>query len=355
MHELTKHSSMKAGLPPGTMIHVGEKRTESVRISLIKYDQEDVKIFENIFPDECQRHTVSRGISWINVTGIHDLKIVETLGGIFDIHPLVLEDIVHAGQRPKVEDHDRYLFIVLKMLMYEQERGQVLAEQVSLIVGENHVISFQETPADVFDPVRQRIFNGKGRKMRTSGSDYLAYALMDAIVDQYFTILEYYGEKVEALQDEVLASPTPSTLETIQGGKRDMIFLRRSVWPLREALATMERGGSSLITQEVVLYIRDVYDHAIQVMDGIEAFRDMLAGTLDIYLSSVSNKMNEVMKVLTIIATIFIPLTFIAGIYGMNFEKMPELKWWWGYPAVMLVMLGLGLAMLLMFKRKLWL
>jgi len=355
MQELTKHSSMKAGLPPGTMIHVGEKRTETVRISLIKYNREQVELLEDVSPDECRLEADFNGMAWINITGIHDLKIVETLGNIFDIHPLVLEDIVHAGQRPKVEDHDRHLFIVLKMLMYERDQEQVLAEQVSLIVGKNYVLSFQETSADVFDPVRKRIFDGKGRKMRNSGSDYLAYSLMDSIVDQYFTILEYYGEKVEALQEEVLASPTPATLGTIQGAKRDMIFLRRSVWPFREALATMERGGSSLITQEVLLYIRDVYDHTIQVIDGIEAFRDMLAGTLDIYLSSVSNKMNEVMKVLTIIATIFIPLTFIAGIYGMNFEAMPELKWWWGYPAVMLVMLGLGLAMLIMFKRKHWL
>jgi magnesium transporter len=355
MHELTKRSSMKAGLPPGTMIHVGEKRTESVKMSLIKYNGEDVEIFEDISPDECKPHADFDGVFWINITGIHDLKIIETLGSVFEIHPLVLEDIVHAGQRPKVEDMDRYLFVVLKMLMYEQGQDQVMAEQVSLIVGENYVLSFQETAADVFDPVRRRIFNGKSRRMRNSGSDYLAYALMDAIVDQYFTILEYYGEKVEALQEEVLASPTTATLGTIQGAKRDMIFLRRSVWPLREALSTMERGGSSLMTQEVTLYIRDVYDHTIQVMDGIETFRDMLAGTLDIYLSSVSNRMNEVMKVLTIIATIFIPLTFIAGIYGMNFEHMPELKWLWSYPAIMLFMLCLGLVMLLMFKKKHWL
>jgi magnesium transporter len=346
---------LKAGLPPGTMIHVGEKRTESVTISLIKYNQEEVEIFEGTSPGECKSDSAFNGVAWINVTGIHDLKIVETLGRIFDLHPLVLEDIVHAGQRPKVEDHERYLFIVLKMLMYEREQEQVLAEQVSLIVGENYVLSFQETAADVFDPVRNRIASGKGRKMRRSGSDYLAYALMDSIVDQYFTILEHYGEKVEALQEEVLASPTPGTLGTIQEAKRDMVLLRRSVWPLREALSTMERGGSSLITQEVVLYLRDVYDHTIQVIDGIEAFRDTLAGTLDIYLSSVSNKMNEVMKVLTIIATIFIPLTFIAGIYGMNFETMPELKWGWGYPAVMLIMLGLALVMLVLFKRKHWL
>ncbi|HDR14382.1 MAG TPA: magnesium/cobalt transporter CorA [Desulfobacteraceae bacterium] len=355
MHELTKRSSMKAGLPPGTMIHVGEKRTESVKMSLIKYNGEGVEIFEDISPDECKPHADFDGVFWINITGIHDLKIIETLGSVFEIHPLVLEDIVHAGQRPKVEDMDRYLFVVLKMLMYEQGQDQVMAEQVSLIVGENYVLSFQETAADVFDPVRRRIFNGKSRRMRNSGSDYLAYALMDAIVDQYFTILEYYGEKVEALQEEVLASPTTATLGTIQGAKRDMIFLRRSVWPLREALSTMERGGSSLMTQEVTLYIRDVYDHTIQVMDGIETFRDMLAGTLDIYLSSVSNRMNEVMKVLTIIATIFIPLTFIAGIYGMNFEHMPELKWLWSYPAIMLFMLCLGLVMLLMFKKKHWL
>jgi magnesium transporter len=265
-----------------------------------------------------------------------------------------LEDIVHTGQRPKMEEFDDYLFVVLKMLVYDDKENEVLSEQVSLVLGKDFVISFQESEGDVFNAVRERIRTDKGR-IRKMGCDYLAYRLIDAIVDQYFVVLEKFGEQIEFLQEAVLSAPSPEILEAIQETKREVIFLRRYVWPLREAISGLQRGESDLVSDNVQLYLRDVYDHTIQVIDSIETFRDMISGTMDVYLSSVSNKMNEVMKVLTIMATIFIPLTFIAGVYGMNFEYMPELKWRAGYFIVWIVMIILGILMLIGFKRKKWL
>jgi magnesium transporter len=285
------------------------------------------------------------------VTGIHDVKIIEEFGKAFNIHPLLLEDILHTDQRPKLEEFDDFLFITLRILSYDEANNELLSEQVSLILGSNFIISFQEREGDVFNPVRMRIKNAKGR-IKKKGCDYLAYALIDAVVDHYFLVLEKYGEKIEILQEEVLSHPTPDTLQVIQRTKRDMIFLRKSVWPLREVINVLQRGESALISDNVIIYLRDVYDHTIQVIDSIETFRDMISGTLDVYLSSVSNKMNEVMKVLTIVATIFIPLTFIAGIYGMNFKYMPELEWYWGYPIALGVMVLLVGMMLLWFRRK---
>jgi magnesium transporter len=240
------------------------------------------------------------------------------------------------------------------MLDYDREESKIKVEQVSLILGENFVISFQETEGDIFNPIRERVRNNKGR-VRKMGADYLAYVLIDAVVDNYFLILEALGEQIESMEEELVANPTPETLQTIHNLKREMIFLRKSVWPLRELISGLERGESALIRESTGIYLRDVYDHTIQVIDTVETFRDMLSGMLDIYLSSVSNRMNEVMKVLTIIATIFIPLTFLAGIYGMNFEFMPELRWHWSYPLVWCVMIVIGVAMIFYFKRKKWL
>jgi len=335
-------------------VHIGEKRSENVHISLIDYDEQQVEEKSDLSVEACTPFKASPTVTWVNVTGLHNIPIVEAFGKVFDIHPLVLEDVVHTGQRPKMEDMGDYLFIVLKMLSHTNGENTFEAEQLSLIVGSNFVISFQEHEGDVFQPIRDRIHMGKGR-IRKSGSDYLAYTLMDAIVDNYFIILENIGEKIEILQESVLSEPDPAHLREIQGLRREMAFLRRSIWPLREAINALQRTESPLIGETVVPYLRDVYDHTIQVIETIEALRDAISSTLDIYLSSLSNKMNEVMKVLTIIATIFIPLTFIAGIYGMNFKYMPELEWHWGYPAIWLVMLILGGLMLLGFRRKNWL
>jgi len=349
-----KKSSKKAGLPPGTLVHIGEKRTEKVRIDLIDYDDLHVEERPDLSVEACSPFKASPTVTWVNVTGIHDIAVIEAFGRTFDIHPLVLEDVVHTGQRPKMEDMGGYLYIVLKMLSHTNGENTFEPEQLSLIVGSNFVISFQEREGDVFQPIRDRIHTGKGR-IRKSGSDYLAYTLMDAIVDNYFVILENMGEKIEILQESVLTEPDPENLREIQELRREMAFLRRSIWPLREAINALLRTDSSLIGESVAPYLRDVYDHTIQVIENIETLRDAISSTLDIYLSSLSNKMNEVMKVLTIIATIFIPLTFIAGVYGMNFKYMPELEWHWGYPAVCLLMLILGVLMLLGFKRKKWL
>ena len=353
MLRLFKKSSKTAGLPPGTLVHIGERKTDRVTIEIIDYDEAHFEHKVDATIEDCTHFKEKPTITWFNVIGIHDVGRIEKLGTLFEIHPLILEDIVHTGQRPKLQDLEDYLFLTFKMIDYEEAENEILAEQVSLILGPNFAISFQEAEGDIFNPVRDRIRNGKGR-IRKMGSDYLAYGLMDAIVDSHFAVLEKIGEQIEILQEEVLSNPTPQTLEAIHELKREMIFLRKSVWPLREAVSGLERSESPLITDSVRIYLRDVYDHTIQIIDSVETFRDMTAGTLDVYLSSVSNRMNEVMKVLTIIATIFIPLSFIAGVYGMNFEHMPELKWHWAYPLVWLVMVGLGAVMLIAFRRKKW-
>lgn len=343
----------KVGLPPGTLVHIGKKTTEKIKITVIDYDETHIQEKEVKAIKECIPFKDAPTVTWINIDGIHNLDIIQELGAAFDIHPLTLEDIVHTGQRPKIEDFTDYLFLVLKMFYFDENR-RIRAEQISLLLGPQFVISFQEREGDVFDPVRERIKNGKSH-VRKMSSDYLAYALIDAIVDNYFTILEVLGEEIEEIQEELVADPTTEMLQIIQTLKREVIMLRRSVWPLREVVNKLERGESVLIKESTSIYLRDVYDHTIRVMDTIETFRDMLSGMLDIYLSSISNKLNQIMKVLTIIATIFIPLTFITGLYGMNFKYMPELAWEWGYPVILAIMGCIGIFMLLYFKKEKWL
>lgn len=350
-----KKTSRMSGLPPGTLVHIGEKKTEKAKISIIDYDESQFQEKEAKKVEDCFPFKEKPTVTWINVYGIHEVDMIEKLGTHFDVHPLVLEDIMNTGQRPKMEDFESYAFLVLKMLHYDEKANKIHAEQISLILGPHFVISFQETEGDVFGPIRERIRNAKGR-IRKMGADYLAYSLLDAIVDSYFIIMEKLGENIEDTEEQLVTDPRPETLHTIHNLKREMIFLRKSVWPLRELISGLERGASSLIQESTGVYLRDVYDHTIQVIDTIESFRDMVSGMLDIYLSSVSNRMNEVMKVLTIIATIFIPLTFIVGIYGMNFENMPELRWHWAYPEVFwLAIIVIAGFMAFYFKRKKWL
>jgi magnesium transporter len=292
-------------------------------------------------------------VSWINADGVHDVKLVEALGHGLGLHPLVMEDILNTDQRPKVEAYGDYLYIVIKMLHFDGETREIRPEQVSLILGRHFVLSLQERPEDVFEGVRQRLRSG--RRIRLMGADYLAYSLLDAIVDNYFFLLEKFGDQVELLEEELITSPTPATLSQIHHFKREMLLLRKAVWPLREVLSSLTRDDNPLISAETRLFLRDVHDHTIHVIDNIETLRDLLAGMIDIYLSSVSNRMNEIMKVLTIMATIFIPLTFIAGVYGMNFEYMPELHWRWAYPLVLLVMIGSACGLLLFFRFRKWL
>jgi len=354
MSRLIKRISEKAGLPPGTLVHVGEEKVEKTKITMLNYDELHLQEEELETIDECLPVKDRPTVRWINVDGLHQVEILETIGGCFGLHPLVLEDILNTGQRPKMEDFGDYIYIVLKMLHSEDENDEIAEEQLSLILGPSFVLSFQEREGDVFSAIRERIRNGRGR-IRKMGADYLAYALLDSVVDNYFIVLEKLGEKIEFLEEELVANPTTETLHIIHGLKRDMIFLRKSVWPLREIISGLERGESALIQESTGVYLRDVYDHTIQVIDTVETFRDIISGMLDIYLSSVSNRMNEVMKVLTIIATIFIPLTLVVGVYGMNFQYMPELGWRWGYPIVWLVMLAIGGLMLVYFRRKRWL
>lgn len=349
-----RKASKKVGLSPGSLVHVGEKKVEKVRIRVFDYDETQLQEKEIPTIEECFPFKDTPTVTWINIDGLHDIGLIERVGKHFGLHPLVLEDIVHTDQRPKIEDHGDHLFLVLTLLQYDKVTKEVKGEQLSLIIGSNFVISFQERVGDFFDPVRARIRNGKGR-IRKMKADYLAYALVDAAVDHYFAILEKLGERIEGMEGELVADPKPEKLQEIHSLKRELIYLRKSVWPLREVISTLEREESSLIQDSTALFLRDLYDHTIQVIDTVETFRDMVAGLLDIYLSSVSNRMNEVMKVLTLVATIFIPLTFIAGIYGMNFEFMPELKWHWGYPAVCLIMVFVVVAMVSFFKRKRWL
>ncbi|MFH1338894.1 MAG: magnesium/cobalt transporter CorA [Candidatus Omnitrophota bacterium] len=348
-----KRKSKKARLVPGISVYPEDRKTGGIRITVIDYDEnqfqeKEIKTVEECFPFK-DRPTVT----WVNIDGIHNPGILEKIGAHFNIHPLVLEDIATIEQRPKMEDYQDYIFVVFKMLYYDEKENEIRVEQVSVILGANFVISFQEKEGDVFNPIRERIRNAKGR-IRKMGADYLAYSLLDAVVDNYFLVMERLGEKVEGIEEELVNSPAPQTLQIIQGLKRDMIFLRKSVWPLRELISGLQRAESELIQKSTQIFLRDVYDHTIQVIDTVESLRDMVSGMLDIYLSSISNKMNEVMKVLTIIATIFMPLTFIAGIYGMNFRFMPELQWPWGYFMVLLIMIAVTISMIVYFKRKRW-
>jgi magnesium transporter len=349
-----KRRSKKAGLPPGTLVHIGEKKVGELKITLIDYDETQFQEREFKTVEQCFPFRDKPTVTWINVEGVHEVEVVEKLGDCFELHSLVLEDILNTDQRPKMEVYGDYLYIVLKMLYGNDPNYSVESEQVSLILGSNFVISFQEgREGDVFDPVRERIRSGKGQ-IRKMGSDYLAYSLIDTIVDNYFLILENLGEKIELVEEALMTHPTTTTIQEIQKFKNVMIFLRRVVWPLREVVSGLGRKESPLIKETTEIYLRDVYDHTVQVMDTIEVYREMLSGMVDIYLSSVSNRLNSVMKVLTIIATIFMPLTFIAGIYGMNFKYMPELEWRWGYAAVWIIVIIIGVSMLIYFKKKKW-
>jgi magnesium transporter len=355
MPQAVSKRSDKSGLPPGTLVHVGVPRAEEPRITAMVYDgsqllEEELETIGDAFP-----LGEAPTVAWINVDGIHRVEVVEELGQRLGLHPLVLEDILNPEQRPKMEDLGDYLYMVVKMLDWDDARGEMTTEQMSVLVGANYVVSLQEHPGgDVLDPIRVRIREAKG-SIREEGPDYLAYAILDGVVDRYFGVLEGLGEKVEDLEEDLVAHPTPDTLQDLHDLRRQMIFMRKAVWPLREVVGGLERGGSRLVKNSTQVYLRDVYDHTVQVMDAVETLRDMLSGMLDIYLSSISNRMNEVMKVLTVFASIFIPLTFIAGVYGMNFAHMPELEWQWAYPSLWLVMLAVAATMLVYFRRKRWL
>lgn len=345
--------SKKAGLPPGTLVHIGKKRSEKIRIRLINYDESSFFDKETEAAEEYCAARASTGITWVNVDGIHQTELFQKIGDCFGLHPLVLEDIMNTDQRPKMEDFGDYVYLVMKMLSINGQ-GEIAAEQVSLILGKNFVLSFREQKSDMFEPIVERIKSGKGF-IRKAGADYLAYALLDAVVDHYFVVLEKREEEIDALEEEVVINATPNTLQRIHKLRRELIFLRKAILPFRSVIGALERGESPFFEQTSRIYLRDIYDHTIHIIDTLETFRDLATGLLDIYLSSVSNRMNSVMRVLTVIATIFMPLTFLAGVYGMNFKHMPELEWTWGYPAVLLLMAAVGISMQVYFRKKKWL
>ncbi len=353
VRKFVKKRSKKTGLPPGSMVYVGVDRAAGVSIELIDYDQDNIEMLTLKSVEEAFPFKDTPTVTWLNIDGLHDTALLDRIGQQYNIHPLILEDILNTDQRPKVEIFDDYIYFVFKMISVAGTQGEVEIEQISLIMGPNYVITFQEKAGDIFQPVRERIQSGKGR-IRKSGPDYLTYALVDVVVDNYFLVLEQLGEIIEGLEENILENPNHDIVRSIQHLKRELIFLRKSTWPLREVISGVVREENDLIQEATVPFFRDVYDHTIQVVDTVESYRDMVSGILDIYLSSVSNRMNEVMKVLTIIATIFIPLTFLVGVYGMNFHWMPELKWHWGYPVLWLVMIIIAILMVIYFRRKRW-
>ena len=355
MPRRSKSRSKKAGLPPGTLVHIGEKLSETTEVTLLDYNSEHSLEKKIINIDDLRIFKDQPTVSWVHIEGIHDTSVLEQLGNVFGIHPLILEDILNTDQRPKMQDMGDYMFIVLKRFCSTcDESHDISADQISVILGPRYVISFQEREEAIFEPIRERIRTSKGR-IRNSGADYLAYSLVDSILDSYFGILEELGEKIETEEEILVNHPSESTLRAIQQLKRDMIFLRKSIWPLRETISALERSESPLIQDTTNIYLKDVYDHAIQVIDTVETYREMLSGMIDIYLSSLSNRMNQVMKVLTIIATIFMPMTFLAGVYGMNFKYLPELEWHWGYLFFWIITIAIAVIMLILFKRRQWL
>lgn len=368
-----QHISLKSGSPPGTLVYMGSEKVDTVRITLIEFNEKEY--FEKEFSDiqECLTHVQPGMVKWINVDGVHNTAIIEEIGSLFNIHPLTLEDIVNTNQRPKFEDYETYLIAILKMMyedshLREESDDALVAEQVTIaLLGDSTVISFQEAEAgDVFDIIRERLRVGKGR-IRKYGADYLAYSLIDSIIDSYFEVLEKIGDEIEVLEDELLENPRPETLKELHHLKRQMVYIRKAVGPVRELINNLERSESELISENTSVYLRDAHDHTIRVIDTVETYRDLLSGMMDLYLSTVSNKMNEVMKTLTIITTIFVPLTFIVGVYGMNFAakdpetgkalpmNMPELYSPHGYLIVWIIMIVIVVGLAIYFRRKKWL
>ncbi len=344
--------SSKTGLSPGSLVHVGKKYAEKSKITLIRYNEIFFEEKEISSIKDFQREKDKKIITWINIDGLQDIRLFEDIGEIFGLHPLILEDILNTDQRPKMEDYGDYIYLVLQNFC-GQKGEDLLSDQVSIVLGKDFVLSFQERESDLEESIREKISKNKGR-IRKEGADYLAHAIVDNVVDNYFVVLENLEEKIENLEDDLVKKPTPSTLHDIHMFKRDLIMLGKTLWPLREAISSIERSDLPLINKNTLFYFKDIYDHTIAIIDTVETFKDMLSGMLDIYLSTVSNRLNEVMKVLTIIATIFMPLTFIAGIYGMNFKYMPELEWRWGYFGALGVMLIVALLMMFYFKKKKW-
>ena len=355
MFQYRKQKKSKIGLPPGTIVYTGDKeKEEPIHLTLIKYDEKNFEMKELEEIEEFFQLRDNQKTNWLIVQGIHNVEIIERLGEKINIHPIVLEDIANIFERTKIEIFDDILFILLKIFKYSTDDGDKLNDkQISILLHEKTVIVFLEDKIEFLKPAINRLQSGFGR-IRRHESDYLFYSLIDIIIDSHFTLLEIFGEKVGEIEEELIDNPTKETLFKIQHIKRDIIHIRKTIFPMRETINTIIRGDSPLIKDETNIYFRDAYDHIIRIIETLESYRDMVSGLLDIYLSSISNKMNEVMKVLTIIATIFIPLTFVVGVYGMNFLYMPEIAWKYSYLVVWIVMIIIAIIMIIYFRRKKW-
>lgn len=351
--------SKKSGLQPGSLIYVGDEQAQHTKITLIYYNEQKITLINDANLQNVTAQKNKDFITWINISGLNDVNIISQIGKFYGLHPLIIEDILNTEQRPKLDVFENYLFIILRIHSYDEKTNTLNSDQISLILGHDFVITIQEKPSTVFNPIKDRLQNPQSL-IRKKASDYLAHALLDASVDTYYQILETLGDVIEKVEEQTIANPTTEIVKQIHALKRNMIFLRKSVWPLREIISGLYHKVSSLIKDSTMLYLKDVYDHTVQVIDTVETYRDLLSGMMDIYVSSVNNKLNEVMKVLTIFATIFIPLTFVCSLYGMNFDttasafNMPELHWRYGYIFVLSIMLAMVIAMLAFFKRKKW-
>jgi len=340
-------------MSPGTLIHVGEQKSEKTAVHLIEYSQNTIREIVIQSMEQCLESNSSQQVTWIEVYGLHDISVIEELGKIFEIHPLVLEDILNANQRPKFEEYENQNFVILKNLKYKEEFKSIESEQISIVTGHNYVIAFHETKNDLFEPVHQRLMNSKLR-IRKRGADYLAYALMDTIVDHYFIVLEMLGEQLEEMKSKIMEQMDQKDLKSIFELKKCFTAARKAIWPLKDIVSKILDEEYPLVSEPTLLYFRDLRDHIHQIIDSLDSYRESATNVIDTYLSVMSMKMNEVMKVLTIAATIFMPLTFIVGIYGMNFKYMPELDWRWGYFVVLGLMSALIFIMVIYFKRKKW-
>jgi magnesium transporter len=353
MRKNIRSRAEKAGSLPGSLVHLGEQKMEQVRVTAVDYNESSYNKQQIDSVGNLAMVKDAHTNTWVTVSGLHDIAVIEAIGQFFNIHPLLLEDILNTDQRPKLEQYDDYVYLILKVLSLGVD-GRIQAEQISIVLGKAFVLTFEEQENDTFQTLHQRLENEQGR-LRRQSADYLAYSLLDVIVDNYFFILENLGEQIEELEDDLISNANRDKLEEIQHLKRKLLHLRRSVWPLREIIGALQRGESELIDKSTLIYLRDVYEHTIQVIDTIETYRDIFSSLLDIYLSSLSNKLNEVMKVLTVISTIFIPITFITSLYGMNFTYMPELQWRWGYWGIWGVVLFTTVSLIFYFRHKKWL
>jgi magnesium transporter len=355
MPKLFKRHGAPVGAPPGTLVPQREKQPLEMSVGVMDYGPAQCHVRKSVRIEDTYALRDSDSVSWIDIEGLSDTETLTKFGEHFGLHALVLEDILNTHQRPKLEEYENYFYVVARMLIAgEHPTDPVHSEQVSFILGKNFLITFQEIPGDVFDPVRQRVEQGRG-KSRKMGPDYLLYALLDAIVDNYFVTLQSLADRIETVEQSIVWQPKRGDLDDVHRLRRELLYLRRNVWPLREVVASLDRTDSPLIADETKVYLRDLHDHVVQVMDSVESFRDVLMSLQDLYMSAISNHINEIIRVLTIISTIFVPLTFIAGVYGMNFHYFPELTWKYGYLAFWVVSIVITVSLLAFLRRRGWL